>query len=1080
MLFERLALVHKGSASSDPTPHTDARLGEWASALDPQSRPETLQRFLEWEGIPLEMARQAVASGFAWPEGAPLPPWTETLRQVIAWRAAAPQPDLRPDRVYPFEEALAPFVGCFRQRLASQASAGFNLLAAPAIQALENGLLARLADLAAPTLYQQFDAFRSERRGAVGGSLAGAMPRALYLEFIGALQGAGLTTLCLEYPLLARLLAVQTDQWSQTQVEFLQRLAEDLPEIERTFGPAGSATLLQPDLSDLHHPGRTVSTLRFESGLRLVYKSRHLGIAAAYHGLLDWLNHQDANLDLKPLRVLPRTGYGWVEYAGRQPCGDRDEVLRYFRRMGRLLAVVYLLGGSDCHAENIIACGEHPALVDEETLLRPLARMEMPEAIRRSAVYRVHQWLGASVLATRMLPGPGRGKEAYKPHDSSALGAYSDQRTLPNAPGWNDLNSDDMAPVSRPANPPPANSLPFLQKDGKETEAPLNAEAAGAVAHGFEEMARFWLSRRADLLAPGGPLEALRGQPVRFIFRDTRVYAMLQAKLSQPRYMRSGVEYGLYLERLARVHLTPTHKPAGWPVLAAERAALQQRAIPFFGAHTDDTTLFLEGGGQVQNYFAGPSLERVRARLQDFDEVELPRQTELVRQVLCLPQFLGRSAGLSDADSRPLSPEAVALWSQAIFTEKAVALGRGLEQHAMWGEDGSVCWVFPRLRAEVGRFEFAPLGPGLYDGLAGVLIFMAALEKTRVWPAARRLRPAILQAIQIDFQADVFDDVAGEIGIGGCVGIGSLLYGLTRAGQMLNEPALVEQASELAARLKPQHIAADRRLDILGGAAGAALGLLAVYRAIQSPAALERAIWCGQHLLDQRAPTPAGPRAWRTGLQNQFLSGFAHGVAGIAYALVQLYAVTRQTKFLEAAQEAMAYEASLFVEAKHNWRGLRAVGETAAGDHSPSHPSACFGAAWCTGAAGIGLGRLGSLPTLDTPAIRQDIEAALIATQDALARQDDSTDQLCCGVMGQVEFLLAAGLRLERPGLVEAARRYAAQVAARADLQGGFVYASTLEPGQYNPTFYRGAAGIGYELLRLAYPAQAPSVLMFE
>jgi lantibiotic modifying enzyme len=53
----------------------------------------------------------------------------------------------------------------------------------------------------------------------------------------------------------------------------------------------------------------------------------------------------------------------------------------------------------------------------------------------------------------------------------------------------------------------------------------------------------------------------------------------------------------------------------------------------------------------------------------------------------------------------------------------------------------------------------------------------------------------------------------------------------------------------------------------------------------------------------------------------------------------------------------------------------------------------------------------------------------------------------------------------------------AAQVVARAKQRGNFCYALTLA---YNPSFFQGASGIGYELLRLAYLDQLPSVLLWK
>ena len=58
-------------------------------------------------------------------------------------------------------------------------------------------------------------------------------------------------------------------------------------------------------------------------------------------------------------------------------------------------------------------------------------------------------------------------------------------------------------------------------------------------------------------------------------------------------------------------------------------------------------------------------------------------------------------------------------------------------------------------------------------------------------------------------------------------------------------------------------IAADKRLDVIGGSAGAILCLLRLYRDGQSEAVLRRAVKCGEHLL---ATTPVrGARAPQLG-----------------------------------------------------------------------------------------------------------------------------------------------------------------------------------------------------------------------
>ena len=48
---------------------------------------------------------------------------------------------------------------------------------------------------------------------------------------------------------------------------------------------------------------------------------------------------------------------------------------------------------------------------------------------------------------------------------------------------------------------------------------------------------------------------------------------------------------------------------------------------------------------------------------------------------------------------------------------------------------------------------------------------------------------------------------------------------------------------------------------------------------------------------------------------------------------------------------------------------------------------------------------------------------------------------------------------------------------ARAERQGRFSLFDELPDGVYNPGLFRGTAGIGYGLLRVAFPDLLPSVL---
>ena len=141
------------------------------------------------------------------------------------------------------------------------------------------------------------------------------------------------------------------------------------------------------------------------------------------------------------------------------------------------------------------------------------------------------------------------------------------------------------------------------------------------------------------------------------------------------------------------------------------------------------------------------------------------------------------------------------------------------------------------------------------------------------------------------------------------------------------------------------------------------------------------------------------------------LTGFAHGNAGIAWALGELADLTGEVRFRTAERSAVAYERSLFSAEAKNWPDLRERDAGLQGlEGDPDQAS--FMAAWCHGAPGIGLARILSLGRLDEPATRAEIEAALETT---LAQGFGDNHSLCHGDLGNLEPLLQAGERLGDP-----------------------------------------------------------------
>src|SRR5205085_12535631 len=77
---------------------------------------------------------------------------------------------------------------------------------------------------------------------------------------------------------------------------------------------------------------------------------------------------------------------------------------RFDERAGMQVALLYALGGTDYHRENLIAAGERPVVIVLETVLRHEEKSIDGVAHGRSADASVKQDYWNSVLCTALLP----------------------------------------------------------------------------------------------------------------------------------------------------------------------------------------------------------------------------------------------------------------------------------------------------------------------------------------------------------------------------------------------------------------------------------------------------------------------------------------------------------------------------------------------------------------------------------------------------------------------------------------------------------------------------------------------------
>jgi type 2 lantibiotic biosynthesis protein LanM len=527
-----------------------------------------------------------------------------------------------------------------------------------------------------------------------------------------------------------------------------------------------------------------------------------------------------------------------------------------------------------------------------------------------------------------------------------------------------------------------------------------------------------------------------------------------------PQNLHDGMDASIEAEVLARPFLHSESQSPFWPVVAAERSAMLQGDVPLFSTTPTSEVLDIGSGQSVAGLFAQSSFESMRKHLAGLNSSDLELQIQYIRSALS-PNSL-RSEVI---ERNQFSDKLDGIISEDDLIHEAIKIAEKIRATAISAGDGSVTWIARTYEPEAQVWQLQPMSFRLFDGTCGTALFLAALEQTTGGAGFRALA---LGALKMPSEASSFPKyrhLIFERAIGAGMGISSVVYALARAGGLLGEARLIEGAERTAQLITQERIAADRHYDLMSGAAGCLLALVALHKMQPRDWLLEKALQCGEHLLNSRSVSDSRFRSWKT-VQGRLLTGFSHGAAGIAYALSLLSQKAGEKRFFDAAVEAVEYENSLFSEQVGNWIDL--LSPMKGGGFTVSNR-------WCHGAPGIGLGRLGSPAASDGTTLRRDIDRAVKATERELLSE---LDHPCCGNLGRVELLLEAGRRLGYKTEERRARELASKVVRRARKRGHFLVGP--ETGIYMPSFHQGMAGVGYQLLRLARPDELPSVLLWE
>lgn len=410
-----------------------------------------------------------------------------------------------------------------------------------------------------------------------------------------------------------------------------------------------------------------------------------------------------------------------------------------------------------------------------------------------------------------------------------------------------------------------------------------------------------------------------------------------------------------------------------------------------------------------------------------------------------------------------------------IFLEAADSIGARLCRDALWA--GSRCnWMGASMEfvGNTWAVVHRVFGPELYNGTAGIALFLARLfEATNEKLYRTTAEGGIRQALSR------LEDINPTAHAGFYTGLMGIAYTSLQLGETFGNQEFIEKGLQLVETLVKDN-PDQQALDVLAGSAGCIPALLNIQQRYQKDYLLDLAIRHGEHLLETARKSENG-WSWNTleDFTRHDLTGFSHGTAGIAWALLELFRVTRQEKFRAGAEQGFLYERHWFSPQHGNWPDFRSFQvprtPTTGAEETPTYM-----VAWCHGAAGIGLSRLRAYHLLGEEVFLHEVEAALRTTVQGL-QQAILTNQgnysLCHGNAGNAELLIYASRVLGNTDY----KAIADQVGKHGIEQhqkNAIPWSCGVIGGGETPNLMLGLAGIGYFYLRLHDPVKYTPVLI--
>lgn len=753
---------------------------------------------------------------------------------------------------------------------------------------------------------------------------------------------------------------------------------------------------------DTHNCGRSVTILDTDVG-KLVYKPRDMRLEAYIYSLVERYFSDVVGI---PQCFAFEDKFGVSGFVMKQRSEGTENAKLFWHNMGGAAAVMKLLGSTDMHWENITCKENKPYILDLETIISPVMTNEDYK--------RLHPELSVlkstSLYLSALLPSEQNGRQLS---------------VLMNT------DNDGCAPAVNGTN---------VSVTGYMCEFIGGYDAIyRRITENKEDIERQIKAFPPDL-------------PVRLLIRNTQAYYDTRKKLYHKNALSSEESRAKTSKLLSEImHRNIRGELAD--VVDSEIRQLERGDIPYVYTLADSRDLYSDGEKVAESVFECSAVGHILDTLSIMSDKDEKFDTELLERAVA--QFPGKSG--KDASEKPPAPVRTSgALSQEQALHEAGKLFEMLFDICVHSPEGKPFWGY----VSEGDYSFRFCESGLANGLPGIAVFASAYafvtEDERICTLADK---AVNEAVtELDRMYDylAYKEFSRDFApqLGEADGLGGILTGLALLRHYTGRNDIAKLQEKALFTLEQLHLSTYGAPDRIIGMAGL---LSALCRNFDYKNRTDLISNAADSLLAMKTLDHKGEKLWKP-FQDKArpISGAGHGLAGIAEALYSASYVLGDTKYADAADDAISFELSAYNDKFGTWSDLR------------TFPPVGYMHGYCSGAPGIGimLDRIRGMGN-DYPEIFRCEELAGIVT-DRMPLNE--RDHLCCGNSAIVEYYMTVG-RYD-----EAGRVLNAMYERKKDT-GAYRYMSDRFNNSVTGSLFYGVSGIGYEMLRYAFPQKIISVL---